>query len=70
MQRITRIVSLLALFAVIFIGGATVGATVEDSQPSEPPRGLRRMLQTLDAPNVANMEISPAFRQALDARIR
>lgn len=70
MKRITNVFSLLTLFATILIGSATVGATIQDSQPSESPRGLRRMLQTLDAPNVANLEITSAARQILNTRFQ
>lgn len=68
MQRITSIFPLLALFATILISSATVGATIQESQPSESPRGLRRMLQTLDAPNVAKLEVTSAARQILNIR--
>ena len=62
MKRITRILPLLAVLATILIGGATVGATVQGGKPDEAPHGLRRMLQTLEAPKVAKPELSAAVR--------
>ncbi|MDH3700743.1 MAG: hypothetical protein OEU46_05470 [Alphaproteobacteria bacterium] len=70
MKRITSIFPLLALFVTILIGSVTVGATIQDSQPSESPRGMRRMLQTLDAPNVVKMEVTSAARQILNTRFQ
>jgi hypothetical protein len=68
MKRITNILSLLAILGTILIGGATVGATVRDGQPSETPCGLRRMLQTLDAPSVGKFEVASAAREMSNAR--
>ena len=70
MKRITRIFSLFALFATILIGSATVGATMKEEQPGESPRGLRRMLQTLDAPNTAKMQVTSAAQQILRMRFQ
>jgi len=70
MKRIINFLPLIAVFATILIGSATVGATVRDSQPNESPRGLRRMLQTLDAPNIAKLEVTSAARQISNTRFQ
>ncbi len=70
MKRIINTLPLIAVFATILIGSATVGAIARDGQPSDSPRGLRRMLQTFDAPNIAKVEIKSAARQVSNTRFQ
>ncbi len=64
MKRTTSIFPLLAILATILIGGATTGGSARDGQPGESPRGLRRMLETLDTPKVAKLRLTSAARQS------
>ena len=70
MKRITSILPLLTVLATILIGGAAVGATVQGGQPDEAPCGLRRMLQTLDSPVAAKLELNYAVSELPPTRIQ